>query len=55
MLCALALLRKDKRAATVMAVMPTRVLMLDRAAFDRLLGPLSAQLEKAATSYVYSS
>jgi len=44
----LALLKKDTRQATVTCVQPTTVLMIDRSAFTRVLGPLSVLLEENA-------
>lgn len=44
----LALLSSDKRQATVTATMDTTVLMIDRSAFERVLGSLSALKEMAA-------
>jgi len=46
----LALLSSDKRAATVTTTADTTVLMLGRAEFVRLLGPLSAEIAAAATA-----
>jgi len=46
----LALLRSDKRAATVTATQKTNVLVLRRSAFERLLGPL-AEMQQAAEKY----
>jgi len=49
----LALLEDQKRAAQVSTTMPSVLLSLDRAAFDRILGPLKALLkEKADAAYV---
>ena len=44
----LALLSSDKRQATVTATQDTTVLMIERAAFERVLGTLSALKEMAA-------
>jgi len=44
----LALLSSDKRAATVTSTKPTSVLMLGRAEFVRLFGPLSAEIAASA-------
>lgn len=46
----LALIKNDKRAATVTACGPTNVLSLNRNAFERLLGKLE-ELQVAAQSY----
>jgi len=49
----LALLEDQKRAAQIFTTMPSVLLSLDRAAFDRILGPLKALLkEKADAAYV---
>jgi len=40
----LALLSSDKRRASVTTVLSTKVLMLDRGSFNRLLGPLSEKI-----------
>ena len=44
----LALLSADKRAATVTATVDTTVLVIDRGAFERVLGSLK-QLQDAST------
>jgi len=46
----LALLSSDKRAATVSAVTQTTVLVVDRAQFSRLLGPLTEILKSQASA-----
>ena len=47
----LSLLSSQRRAATVVAAKKTTVLSLERAAFDRLLGPLSGYLKANADTY----
>lgn len=51
----LALLKNEKRAATVTALTDVTVLSLDRKAFDELLGPLQEILTKQASSYNQST
>eukprot|EP00210_Caulerpa_lentillifera_P000821 g794.t2 len=51
----LALLKNEKRAATVTALTEVTVLSLDRGAFDELLGPLQEILQKQASAYEASS
>jgi len=46
----LALLSSDKRAATVTATKPTTVLLLGRAEFTRMLGPLAGLMGAEAAS-----
>ncbi|EEY67945.1 cAMP-dependent protein kinase regulatory subunit, putative [Phytophthora infestans T30-4] len=47
----LALIHDDVRQATVTAMRKTKVLMLDRATFKRLLGPMQEHLRKRADLY----
>jgi len=49
----LALLENSKRAAQVSTTMPSSLLSLDRASFDRILGPLKALMQEHADA-VYS-
>lgn len=51
----LALLKNDKRAASVTALTEVTVLSLGREAFDELLGPLQEILQKQASVYAASS
>ena len=47
-----ALLSTEKRAATVTAVKPTQLLVLDRESFLRLLGPLEGILRREMQGYI---
>lgn len=47
----LALLRNDKRAASIRALTDVTVLSLGREAFDELLGPLVKILQTQASAY----
>lgn len=47
----LALLRNDKRAATVKCLTDVTVLSLNRAGFDELLGPLQQIMQNQAAAY----
>ena len=47
-----ALLSTEKRAATVTAVKPTQLLVLDRESFLRLLGPLEGILSREMQGYI---
>jgi cAMP-dependent protein kinase regulator len=49
----LALLENQKRAAQISTTMPSSLLSLDRASFDRILGPLKALMQEHAEA-VYS-
>ncbi len=46
-----ALLKNEPRAATIIAKSPTKVMMLDRKSFNRMLGPIDEILMRNIENY----